>query len=213
MKTRTQSTDSAGRAPSLAAALLAACLCAGAVCAQQTSPAAGNTSGQGNEKGGAQDATAQKLPVKKYGVVWEGKLSRSANPKSDAGWLWLRGRGVRSVVNFRNDNDVDYRGLGFGDVLWIPLKSTQIPTDEEAERFLAFIQDPARQPVHVYCSEGKDRTGMMIALARYAVDGWPVEDAIAEARRYRRGEDLAPERLAWLREWAARHKPGGSRRR
>jgi len=48
----------------------------------------------------------------------------------------------------------------------------------------------------------------MAALARYAIDGWPIDRAIAEARSYRRGKDLSPGQIEWLRNWAATHKPG-----
>ena len=52
---------------------------------------------------------------------------------------------------------------------------------------------------------------MMGALARYAVDGWPMDEALGEAGLYRRGKDLSPERIKWLRDWAAKHRPGSHR--
>jgi len=51
----------------------------------------------------------------------------------------------------------------------------------------------------------------MAALVRYAIDGWPLERALAEARTYRRGEDLGPPYIAWLRRWAAHHEPASHR--
>jgi hypothetical protein len=53
---------------------------------------------------------------------------------------------------------------------------------------------------------------MMVALARYAIDGWPMEKALAEAKTYRGGEDLARFRIEWLQKCAAAHKPGSERR-
>ena len=150
-------------------------------------------------------------PMKNYGVVWVHKLTRSGMPRADTGWDWLREQGVKSVVTLREDEDVDYAKHGFTNVLRIPLNESSFPTEAQARQFLAFIQDPENQPVHVHCAAGKDRTGLMVALARYAVDGWPLDKALAEARTYRGGESLDHDRVAWLKDWAGKHPPGNAR--
>jgi len=154
-----------------------------------------------------------KGPVTRFGVIWEGKLTRSGKPKTDEGWKWMRARGVKTIVNFRASDDVDYKGYGFADHLWIPLDQGRLPTEEEAERYLTWIQDPANQPVNIQCAEGKDRTGMMAALARYAIQSWPMEDAINETGLYRGGELISEARIAWLRDWAKKYPPGSHRRK
>lgn len=153
-----------------------------------------------------------KGPVPKFGIIWQGKLTRSGMPKDDLGWKWLRDRGVKSIVNFRARNDVNYLGYGFANSLWIPMDNGRLPTEAEAETYLAWIQDPAHQPVNIQCAEGKDRTGMMAALARYAIEGWSIDNAVRESALYRKGKPLAEERVAWLKNWAAKH-PAGSHRR
>lgn len=153
-----------------------------------------------------------KSPVPKYGIVWPGKLSRSGLPKNDEGWKWLRAQGTRTIINFRQRNDVDYDKYGFERVLWMPLLKGRMPTDKDADRYLDWIQDPSHQPVNIECAEGKDRTGMMVALARYAVDGWTMDEAISEAELYRKGKPLSADRVEWLRQWAAK-RPAGSYRR
>ena len=97
-------------------------------------------------------------------------------------------------------------------MLRIPLASEDVPTDERAKEFLQLIQDPKSWPVDVHCAAGKDHTGMMIALARYAVDGWTLDAALAGAKRYHRGNDLARFRMEWLEKWTATHPPGSERR-
>jgi hypothetical protein len=149
--------------------------------------------------------------VPRFGIVWEGKLTRSGKPKDAEAWKWLREQGTNSIVNFRASNDIDYSSYGFGKILWIPMDNGRLPTEEEAKSYLAWIQDPVNQPVNIQCAEGKDRTGMMAALARYAVEGWPMEEAIKEASIYRRGKPLAEERINWLRDWARKHSPGSHR--
>jgi protein tyrosine/serine phosphatase len=151
-------------------------------------------------------------PLRDYGVVWENKLTRSGMPRSESGWQWLRNRGTTSIVTFRTQNDVDYGKFGFERVLRIPLKGTQVPTDEQADQFLGFIQDPRKWTVHMHCSAGKDRTGMMAAMATYAIDEWPLDKALAEAKLYRDGHALPGEKVAWLESWATKHRPGSYRR-
>src|SRR6266849_193281 len=151
-------------------------------------------------------------PLRNFGVVWENKLTRSGLPNNKSGWDWLRHtRGAKSIVTFRPQYDVDYAKYGFDRVYRIPLSGTEVPTDEQVDTFLRFVQDPGNWPVHMHCSAGKDRTGMMAVLVRYAIDGWPIEKALEESRSYRGGEDLPHKRLAWLQSWAANHKPGSYR--
>jgi rhodanese/phosphatase family protein len=147
--------------------------------------------------------------VPKYGIIWPGKLTRSGKPKDHEAWKWLRAQGVNGIVNFRARNDIDYKSYGFGEHLWIPMDNGRLPTEAEAEKYLAWIQEPVNQPVNIQCAEGKDRTGMMAALARYAIDGWSIDEAIKESSLYRKGEPISDERINWLREWARKH-PSGS---
>ena len=147
-------------------------------------------------------------------VVWEGRLTRSGMPRNASGWEWLRSQGVKSIVTFRMENDVDYGSLGFEQVLRIPISGNppaDPPSEQQAEVFLRFIQDPSNAPVHMHCNAGRDRTGMMAALARYSIDGWPMENALEEARSHRHGEDLPPRRMAWLSDWASKFKPASFR--
>lgn len=165
----------------------------------------------GSHKHRSNDRPTAAEAMKNYGVIWDGKLSRSGLANSDTGWDWLRGQGVKSIVTFLEDDDVDYAAHGFTNVLRIPLSETALPTARETQQFLAFIQDPKNQPAHIHCAAGRDRTGMMAALARYAVDGWPMDKALEEARSYRDGESLGKFRVAWLNKWAATHAPGSGR--
>ena len=147
-------------------------------------------------------------PVRNYGVIWPHELTRSGLPRSDMGWTWLREQGVRSIVTFRTENDVDYRSFGFDNVMHLPLTGSVMPTEKQAIEYLKFVQNPRNQPVHIHCTAGRDRAGMMAALVRYSVDGWRLDDALKEARQYREGKDLSAKRIAWLRAWEKTHSPG-----
>jgi hypothetical protein len=55
--------------------------------------------------------------------------------------------------------------------------------DEDVVKFLRFVREPANQPVFVHCQWGADRTGMMIAIERIAIEGWTKDAAIEEVVR------------------------------
>jgi hypothetical protein len=51
---------------------------------------------------------------------------------------------------------------------------------DEAVAFLKVAVDPGRAPVLVHCLHGADRTGVMVAVYRVAVQGWSKEEAVRE---------------------------------
>lgn len=107
------------------------------------------------------------------------ELYRGAQPTA-AGMAQLRALGVRTVVNLRaNHSDTDMlKGTGLRYVA-IPVTAVGIGDDDVA-RFLRVAADPAAQPVFVHCQHGADRTGLMVAMYRVAVQGWAREAAIDE---------------------------------
>src|SRR5262245_9749538 len=131
-----------------------------------TVPAAGGKSKHSHRDPGTTSS------MENYGVIWDHKLTRSGMPDKRSGWSWLHEQGVRSIVTFRGEHDVDYSRYGFDNVMSLPLSSRVYTTERQAVAFLGLVPDPSNQPVHIHCQAGKDRTGMMAALVRYAVDGW-----------------------------------------
>lgn len=147
-----------------------------------------------------------------------GVLSRSGQPLLSE-FQWLKDNGWRSVVNFRRDGERDEVGddakiEGFSALgltyLHLPITDGHPPTTEQAEEFLAFVTDPVNQPVHMHCRGGIGRSGTLMALYRYAVEGWPMEEAIAESRLFHGG--ISTLQKPWLDEWARTHAPGSHRR-
>jgi protein tyrosine phosphatase (PTP) superfamily phosphohydrolase (DUF442 family) len=110
------------------------------------------------------------------------ELYRGAQPTAE-GMQRLKEMGVRTVVNlrsFHSDRDeIGETGLGYEH---ITMKAYH-PEDKEVVRFLRIVNDPARQPVFVHCQHGADRTGLMAAVYRVAVQGWTKDQAIAEMTR------------------------------
>ena len=125
-------------------------------------------------------------------------LYRGAEP--DAACLdHLAKLGVRMVVNLREDDEdtareqqlAEARGMRFTN---IPMSGFRRPVDSEVRRALEVIAAGENQPVFVHCKRGRDRTGVVIAAWRMSHEGWTLERAYDEAKRFR---------LAW---WQLRMK-------
>jgi protein tyrosine/serine phosphatase len=150
------------------------------------------------------------VPVRNFGVVSAGCLYRSGQP-GERGFQWLVQNGFRSVVCLRKEHDDGadrLRQLGLA-YLYLPIRDNHAPTDAQGRAFLEFVRDPAHWPVLVHCAAGSGRASTMAALARYAIDGWSMSQALREARSYRPlGIRLFGEQRRWLNRWKDRFPPG-----
>jgi hypothetical protein len=148
-------------------------------------------------------------PVGGFGLIWPGRLTTSEAPKAASQWRWVRGQGVNTIVNL-DAVMYDFAQYGFESFLWLPVRAGQAPSDTEAKRFLKFIQSCDNAPAHISGGARRSRA-MLVALLRYAIDGWTMEEALREGQRVNRGAPLSPEQVTWLLGWAATHLPGSDR--
>jgi tyrosine-protein phosphatase SIW14 len=169
--------------------------------------------GLGRPKHTANDARFAPRLSGKRGLENVGRVApglyRGARP-GRAGLDSLKKLGIRTVINLRHYHGrreaAGCRRRGI-DYVRLALHSRSIPKDDDLKRFLAIVTDPTRHPVYFHCWRGKDRTGVMCAAYRVAVDGWPIEAAAAEMhafgffkgwRALRSFVDSLPERLRIL---------------
>ena len=115
-------------------------------------------------------------------------LYRSAQPKAP-GFGILARLGVKSIVNLREDDaaaeyEASLAGAAGLKYFNVPLGRTGRPQDEQVEKILSLVNDPANQPVLVHCRLGADRTGTVIALYRITHDGWTSKRATDEAEDF-----------------------------
>ena len=111
-------------------------------------------------------------------------LLRGGQP-TQPGLLALKSRGVRTVVNLRNEEILVEReakvcrrlGLKFVN---IPLDVFNCPSDRAIKQFLQVIERADNRPVFVHCLHGQDRTGCLIAIYRIEKMGWSADQAYAE---------------------------------
>ncbi len=112
-------------------------------------------------------------------------IYRGGQPDA-AGFRALKDAGVKTVVNLRTSGDEEAAALGL-DVVQMPMPafpSISAPDDARLKAFLDVVTDPGRQPVFVHCAHGCDRTGLMCALYRVQVCGWPSDKAVEEMRSF-----------------------------
>jgi len=146
-----------------------------------------------------------------FAVLDGGKISRSGQPLMSE-FKWLKNNGWKSVVDLRTDGEYKeigddlklsgFKTLGFN-YLALPIRDGAAPTETQARQFLKFVSDPAKAPVEVHCRGGYGRTGTLIALYRYEVDGWTMPQAIAESKLFMGGIDSGQKQ--WLLNWAKKY--------
>ena len=180
------------------------------------------------------------LPTAEGGRTRHGRLLRSDSPHrlTEEGWRRLLGAGVRTVVDLRTTNERTGNPAGPG----VPdIRSVHAPIFEDGDVFpehlvdnvdvyswwvhargdavaaaLAAIAD-SDGPVLVHCHAGKDRTGIVVALAlrlagvpvevvadEYALSAEMLADVLAEGMRRSREKGDTSE--ATLQRWFTVHR-------
>ncbi len=100
-------------------------------------------------------------------------LSRGPQPR-EADLEMLEARGVRTIVNFRNEpgwikwekEKVENLGMHYVSLPWSITKPVK---PELLDSFFKVLDDPKNRPVFFHCQYGRDRSGVMsvLALMRY----------------------------------------------
>ncbi len=145
--------------------------------------------------GAAPASSEQVAGVPNFAVV-SPVLSRGGQPTRE-GFRALRERGIRTIVALRwgHDDHAALAGLGLNSYR---LRAKQWhPETEDVVRAMKVILTPEYQPVFVHCQAGKDRTGLVVAVYRILVDGWSVEEAIAERKGFG-AADMWEENVTYL---------------
>ncbi len=160
----------------LASLAIALALCSGA-------PSAGQPQASAPHKTGA----AKKLKltgVPNFGEVTP-TLYRGAQP-SRVGFESLAHMGIDIVVDERlsgkgaERKTVNGLGMQFVSLPW----HCWLPRDKTMVQFLKLLWENPGKKVFVHCRYGDDRTGMLIAAYRMAVDNWTAAEARQEMNQF-----------------------------
>jgi tyrosine-protein phosphatase SIW14 len=108
-------------------------------------------------------------------------LYRGGQPHG-AGLQSLANMGINTIIdvrltgNSKEGAEAKRLGMDFVSLPWHCL----FPKDDAIAKFLAYLRAHPDKKVFVHCRYGDDRTGMMIAAYRMAVEGWSAADARKE---------------------------------
>jgi len=122
-----------------------------------------------------------------FGRVTE-NLYRGGQPSSD-GFNALRGMDVGIIVNFRDNHaemekekrQVESLGMKY---VGIPWSANHQPSSTQIVEFLDLIRVNPNTKIFVHCRRGADRTGVMIAAYRIAVEHKSAAEAVSEMRQF-----------------------------
>ncbi|MFI5178224.1 MAG: tyrosine-protein phosphatase [Vicinamibacterales bacterium] len=125
--------------------------------------------------------------VENFGRLSE-HLYRGAQPRVDA-YASLRAFGIDTIVRLSTGDEfiagererVEALGMRFVSLPW---RAADTPTPEQVAAFLTLFRERPAQTVFVHCREGADRTGVMIALYRIAIDHFTADRAVAEMKAF-----------------------------
>jgi tyrosine-protein phosphatase SIW14 len=115
-------------------------------------------------------------------------LYRGGQPGLD-GFRALQAMGVGIVVNFRDERgetaaeklQVETLGMKY---VGIPWSGHDEPSSAQVVEFLDLIRANPKAKIFVHCKRGADRTGVMVAAYRVAVDRKPVVEAVSEMHQF-----------------------------
>ena len=131
--------------------------------------------------------TDNRADLPNFGEV-TGNLYRGGQP-SPKGLSALRAMGVGLIINFReNPSEIASEkhlaeSLGI-EYIGIPWSAHDEPSSADVVEFLDAIRAHPDTKIFVHCRHGADRTGLMVAAYRLAVEHRSVTDAMSEMKRF-----------------------------
>jgi tyrosine-protein phosphatase SIW14 len=141
-----------------------------------------------------QSSTHTERPGKRKLIIKQGignfgevtpNLYRGAQPNA-TGYQELAKMGVNIVVDLRltgkdeESHEVRKLGMQFVSIPW----HCYFPKDKVFAKFLDLLRENRGKKIFVHCRYGDDRTGMMIAAYRMAVEGWTPKEAREEMQQF-----------------------------
>lgn len=136
-------------------------------------------------------AIAEKIPtdaIPNFGKV-SPFLYRGGQPKEN-GIAELNKLGVKLIVNLREEDEADKEEKQRAEALGIryvsiPWRGFDKPNDKQVAEFLQLLRANSETPVFVHCRRGAERTGVMVAAYRMAIQEWTPEQALEEMEEFK----------------------------
>lgn len=132
---------------------------------------------------------ATRLP-KRFAPVVEGRLYRSGEITPAQMARLQHEYGIGRVVSLLNPDAqvsvVEREAAGQLGLEWVnvPLTGDGASETEDRETLLSLLDDPNAPPTLVHCAAGTNRTGLAVGLYRLHCQHWPLDEVLAEMRRF-----------------------------
>lgn len=127
------------------------------------------------------------MSLNNFGIVAKG-LSRSAQPDAD-GINVLRNYGIKLILKLNFDNEYPFvretNNANPIEVRQIPLDPFN-PDEQEVRSLVEMIRTNllCGTSVHVHCSHGRDRTGLVIGAWQILYGGVSLSDVLTQRKSY-----------------------------
>jgi tyrosine-protein phosphatase SIW14 len=136
------------------------------------------------------------------------QLYRGAQPTPE-GFAQIKAMGIDTVVRFSLGEEgsvaergqVEALGMRFVNIPW---SSVHEPTSDQVINFLTLAHDHPGRKIFVHCKAGADRTGVMVALYRIALDHWTPAQAIDEMKAFHYRYLFLPHLQAYVEAFPAK---------
>jgi protein tyrosine/serine phosphatase len=124
---------------------------------------------------------------KNFDTVVPGKIYRSGQPSEGQLEEWVQEYGLKSILALRHGIPRYERELAERyrvKLFHVPFSAVKGLEKGQWEEIRAILTDENNLPILVHCHGGGDRSGIVTALYRVEVQGWPLEKAIREMNRH-----------------------------
>src|SRR5262245_55918032 len=122
--------------------------------------------------------------------LWEvaaGCLYLSGHPEADEDYRALFAAGMRGIINLCAEPSLRLQLRGWRNrqrFRYHPVPPVRLSSPPQALHFLQIVADPDNLPLLVHSGSGGGRAAMLVALARYSIDGWSPQECLAEVARF-----------------------------
>jgi len=124
---------------------------------------------------------------KNFSVVVPGKIYRSGQPREAQLEAWIQKYGLNSILSLRHGLPPYERELAerYGVKIHnVTFSAGSGLKEGQWEAVLPILTDESNLPILIHCRGGGDRSGIVTALYRVEVQGWPLDKAIREMKHH-----------------------------